>query len=162
MPLSLILFLLYVELIIQKRGAKRAGYTDNIKLIYITGDIHIAYEKLKEDYQELLSHGEAEGSPFNPKKTEVQFFIRKRETLLTVKLPGLNPGPPSQSTRYLRLFLDKRLSFTAHVKHWAIKARRLGDYLRSLSSTVRGAPLGPIREAVRACVISTTLYGVEA
>ena len=60
-----------MEPIVKKRGVKRTGYTDDIGSIYTAGDIHIAYEKLKEDYQELLSHGEAEGSPFNLKKTEV-------------------------------------------------------------------------------------------
>ena len=60
-----------MELIVQKRGAKRAGYADNIELTYIAGDIYIAYEKLKKDYTKLLEYRESEGSPFNPKKTEV-------------------------------------------------------------------------------------------
>ena len=71
MPLSLILFLLYVEPIVRKRGAKRFSYIDNIKLIYITEDINKAYEKLKKDYYKLLEYREAKGSPFNLKKTEV-------------------------------------------------------------------------------------------
>ena len=37
----------------------------------MAGDIRMAYEKLKKDYIELLEYGELEGSPFNPKKTEV-------------------------------------------------------------------------------------------
>ena len=60
-----------MELIIQKRGAKRAGYADNIKSIYITSDIHTAYKKLKKDYTKLLEYGELKGSLFNLKKTEV-------------------------------------------------------------------------------------------
>ena len=31
----------------------------------------MVYEKLKRDYLELLEYGEAEGSLFNPRKTEV-------------------------------------------------------------------------------------------
>ena len=70
-PLSPILFLLYVEPMVKKRGAKRAGYADDIASMYIASDVHTTYEKLKADYRELLDLGESEGSPFNPKKTEV-------------------------------------------------------------------------------------------
>ena len=71
MPLSLILFLLYIEPIVRKYSVKRSSYTDNIKLIYVIEDINKAYEKLKKDYYELLEYREAKGSPFNLKKTEV-------------------------------------------------------------------------------------------
>ena len=60
-----------MEPIVRKHGARRAGYIDDIELIYIAGDIQTAYEKLKADYLDLLEYREAEGSPFNPKKTEV-------------------------------------------------------------------------------------------
>ena len=60
-----------MELIVRKCSAKRSGYVDDIKSIYVVEDINKAYEKLKKDYYELLEYGEAEGSPFNLKKTEV-------------------------------------------------------------------------------------------
>ena len=60
-----------MELIVRKRGVKRVGYIDDIKSIYITGDIYIVYEKLKKDYTKLLEYRELEGSPFNLKKIEV-------------------------------------------------------------------------------------------
>ena len=60
-----------MELIVKKRGAKRSGYADDIKSIYVAEDINKVYEKLKKDYCELLEYGEAKGSPFNLKKTEV-------------------------------------------------------------------------------------------
>ena len=60
-----------MEPIVRKRGAKRSGYIDDIKSIYITEDINKVYEKLKKDYYKLLEYREAKGSPFNLKKTEV-------------------------------------------------------------------------------------------
>ena len=101
----------------KKRGAKRARYADDIASMYIAGDVRTAYEKLKADYRELLDLGESEGSPFNPKKTEVQFFSRRRDELRMVNLPGLALGPPNRSTRWLGVFLDQKLSFTDHVTH---------------------------------------------
>src|SRR5262249_10811429 len=68
----------------------------------------------------------------------------------------------NQSTKWLGVVLDKRLSFAEHVAHWTTKAKRLGDHLRSLGNTTRGPPPGPMREAVRACVTSVALYGAEA
>jgi len=60
-----------MEPIVRKHGAKRSGYTDDIKSIYIIKDINKVYEKLKKDYYKLLEYREAKGSPFNLKKTEV-------------------------------------------------------------------------------------------
>ena len=60
-----------MELIIRKHGAKRSNYTDNIESIYVVEDINKVYKKLKMDYYKLLEYGEAKGSPFNLKKTEV-------------------------------------------------------------------------------------------
>ena len=60
-----------MEPIVRKYGAKRSGYIDDVKSIYVAGDIQTAWKKLKEDYLELLESGELEGFPFNPKKTEV-------------------------------------------------------------------------------------------
>ena len=60
-----------MEPIVRKYSAKRFGYVDNIKLIYIVEDINKAYKKLKKDYYKLLEYREAKGSPFNLKKTEV-------------------------------------------------------------------------------------------
>ena len=57
--------------IVRKPNARRTRYTNDIKSIYVTSDIRIAYEKLKKDYVALLEYGELEGSPFNPKKIEV-------------------------------------------------------------------------------------------
>src|SRR5207247_1424663 len=80
----------------------------------------------------------------------------------TVDLPGLEAKPPNKFTKWLGFLLDTKLSFADHVAHWATKAKRLGDHLRSLGNTVRGPPPGPMREAVRACVVSVALYGAEA
>jgi len=38
-PLSLILFFLYVEPIVRKRGTKRLGYIDDVKSIYVASNI---------------------------------------------------------------------------------------------------------------------------
>ena len=60
-----------MEPIVKKRSVKRLGYVDDIVSLYVVGDIYTAYEKLREDYWELLGLSETEGSPFNPKKIEV-------------------------------------------------------------------------------------------
>ena len=60
-----------MEPIVRKPSARRTRYADDIKSTYVASDIRIAYEKLKKDYVALLEYGESEGSPFNPKKTEV-------------------------------------------------------------------------------------------
>ena len=60
-----------MEPIVRRQGAKRSGYADDIESIYTAEDIRMAYKKLKKDYLKLLEYREAEGSLFNPRKTEV-------------------------------------------------------------------------------------------
>ena len=50
MPLSLVLFLLYIEPMVKKCGIRCSSYVDDIVSIYAVKDISIAYEKLKKDY----------------------------------------------------------------------------------------------------------------
>ena len=98
------------------------------------------------------------GSPFNPDKTEVQFFTRKYKD----PFPQLNiplARPPGPHTRYLRVILDQKLNFKEHMGHWNAKARKMIDYLRSLNNFTKGAPPVPMRNATRAYALSVAMFG---
>ena len=55
----------------------------------------------------------------------------------SVALPALRP---KTKVRWLGFWLDSRLKFDAHVKHWASKAGAMAAHLRGLNKTVRGVP----------------------
>src|SRR6185437_3440802 len=98
------------------------------------------------------------GSPFNPDKTEVQFFTRKyKDPWPQISIPLARP--PGPYSRYLGVILDQKLNFKEHVGHWNAKARKMTDHLRSLSSFTKGAPPVPIRDATRACALSVAMFG---
>jgi len=80
------------------------------------------------------------------------------EPLQVAGLPALRP---KTKVRWLGLWLDNKLKFDAHVKHWAGKTGAMAAHLRGLSKTVRGVP--PVQAAVvaRACVGEVALYGAE-
>lgn len=162
-PISPILFLLYIEPLVKTPGAaKRYGYADDIASLYIGQTPQEASDKLLVDYPKMLEMGEQEGSPFSPAKTEVQFFTRTRKPLPTLVLPDLGPVQQKESTKWLGVHLDKKLTFKNHVQAWTAKAARIGSALRSLSNTTTGAPPGPMRQAIKACVVSIATHGQEA
>ena len=74
--------MLYIEPILKAPGAPRYGYADDLLLLYTGRNLSKCIVKLEREYHRLIKLGENIGSPFNPEKTEVQFFIRKQLNLL--------------------------------------------------------------------------------
>ena len=70
--------MLYIEPILKAPGAPRFGYADDLLLLYTGRNLSKCIAKLEREYYRLMELGESIGSPFNPEKTEVQFFIRKQ------------------------------------------------------------------------------------
>ncbi|KAH6653475.1 hypothetical protein BKA67DRAFT_625526 [Truncatella angustata] len=58
-------------------------------------------------------------------------------------------------------FLDRKLTFRDHVKHWTGKASRVANHIRSLCNTVRGLPVASTRKAVTSCVIPVLTHGLD-
>ena len=80
LPISPILFLLYVEKVVQTPGATyRYNYADDIGSLYIRNDPAAALKALQADYPRMLRLGEEANCPFSLEKTEVIIFTRKKE-----------------------------------------------------------------------------------
>src|SRR6185437_8330987 len=141
-PISPILFLLYMEPIAKlPRAQRRFCYADDLLSLYTGMTVDEVIEKVFEDYDILLGMGQSLGSLFNPKKTEIQLFSRRRTApvppTVTLKDKEYDPNGP---TRWLGVWLDKKLTFTAHTHKWATKLRAWAT-ISEASGTHKGGPL---------------------
>ena len=162
-PVSPILFLLYTEPIYRLGNPEgRFGYADDTAIL-CTGQSLEETSRTASDYlQELVNWGTANGISFDPEKTEVMHFSRRRqETELPVRHGDVEKQPEA-AMRWLGLWLDRKLTFKTHVEKWTAKAQAVAHHLRSLGNTRRGALPSAVQKAVRACVEPILLYGVEA
>ena len=151
---------MYIEPILKIPGLDGSyGYADDILRLYIANSLAELIPQMQADYQKLFDLGLEMGSPFNPEKTEVQFFIRKKKDFPAIPFQLARPMGPH--TRWLGVILDQKLGFKEYVDYWATKAKKIYSHLRSLSSFTHGAPPGPMRTAARTCALSVTMFGSQ-
>ena len=117
MLISPILFLLYVEKVVQTPGATyRYNYADDIGLLCIRNDPAAALKALQADYPRMLRLGEEANCPFSLEKTEVIIFTRKKKkNIPDIVLPDREPFKNPKLIGWLEVFLNPILSFKGHV-----------------------------------------------
>ncbi|KAJ5636974.1 hypothetical protein N7490_006853 [Penicillium lividum] len=69
---------------------------------------------------------------------------------------------PSESAKYLGIWLDKRLQFNTHRAKLSAKANGSLEALRGMTGSTWGAPLTAMRMVYQAVVVPQMLYGVAA
>ena len=104
--------------IINRHMVVGQGYADDLAAVFGGRKPEILIPRMQEVLDELVEWGESCNLSFNPDKTVAVGFTRARkytfDTQLTIH------GQPVRyvdSVRYLGLFLDKRLNWTAHLEH---------------------------------------------
>lgn len=159
-PVSPILFLLYVEPLI-KLTKKRFGYADDVALLETGKSLEDVRGRLQKSLDMSLQWGLDNGITFEPSKTELQYFHRKRK----YEEPSISMGEhsitPNDSTKWLGITFDRKLQFTEHLRKARIRARQVTDHLRRLCGTSFGASAFLLRQSVQSCAFSTLLYGAE-
>jgi endonuclease/exonuclease/phosphatase family metal-dependent hydrolase len=69
---------------------------------------------------------------------------------------------PTQSAKYLGVWLDKHLDFNTHRQKLLAKANGSLEALRAMTGSVWGASLAAMRKVYQAVVVPQMLYGVSA
>ncbi|KAH8193506.1 hypothetical protein TruAng_012328 [Truncatella angustata] len=158
-----ILYMLYTEPICGKLGTRRRrfGYADDIGILNVGTTLQETAAEATEQLIELVDWGQDNGVEFDPAKTEIMHFSRKRDTNNPIVTHGTTRKMAEPSMRWLGVFLDRKLTFRDHVKHWTGKASRVANHIRSLCNTVRGLPVASTRKAVTSCVIPVLTHGLE-
>ena len=168
-PVSPILFMLYLAPLFHMGTPKaRFGYADDVALLATSPSLHTNAKTLSDLLQEALNWGSTEGITFDPAKSELMHFSRRRADQDPSTTPSVAAGPIQVlegSTRpYLRwlgIMFDKKLTFKWHAKEMASKALIVANALRSLGNTVRGVLPYLLQQAIQACALRKAYYGAE-
>ena len=168
-PVSPILFMLYLAPLFHIGTPKaRFGYADDVALLATSPSLDTNSKTLSDSLQEALNWGSLEGITFDPGKSELMHFSRRRADQDPTITPSVAAGPIQVSEgstrpylRWLGILFDKKLTFKWHAKEMASKALIVANALRSLGNTVRGVPPHLLQQAVQACVLRKAYYGAE-
>ncbi|OAQ74382.1 endonuclease/reverse transcriptase [Purpureocillium lilacinum] len=141
-PVSPILFALYIAPIYRLGNSDgRFGYADDTAMLRTGRTLEETTALASRDMEELLVWGAANGVTFDPDKTEVMHFSRKK-----------SPSRPSVFQGGTEIVPG----------NWSAKARRVANLLKGIANTKHGPLPRAVRRAVKACVEPTLFYGAEA
>ena len=179
-PISPILYILYLEELMNQDTVLRFGYADDIMLYRISRSLEKNTETLAEDITSILDWGDENKVAFGREKMELLHMARgSTKSNPPVVLPGrftIDPIPldtrsaadittnPSETPalRWLGVWFDRRLVFKRHVSERCTKAMKVAHHIRGLANTVNGPPASMLRLAYTACIMPMALYGTEA
>jgi ribonuclease HI len=172
-PVSPILFMLFIQPLFflgdLVRRRARLGYADDICLLAAGDTLPGNCETIQQDAARVARWARQEGLAFDPAKTELLHFTKRRgdreggpPVQLDLGSGGYSLEPKPGALRWLGVHFDRTLAFKAHVAAMVASAWRAAAGVRALGSTIRGAPPRLLRQATVACVQSRLCYGAEA
>ncbi|POS87274.1 hypothetical protein EPUL_001831 [Erysiphe pulchra] len=137
-------------------------YADEIAFLRTGQTLSQCTEKLFKDLESVTKWGKNNAISFDPDKSDLQHFTQapKPKEYPNLSYDNWNISP-NQITRWLGIWLDRKLTFLTHVSKWIAKASAVASHIKRLNNTQRGSRLDLVRQAVKACVISTAMFGAE-
>src|SRR5699024_1515931 len=163
--ISPVLFLLYTAPLHQlPLKSSSFGYADDVALLACDKSLAGSTHTLQRDVGLILDWAQRNGLAFDPGKSELLHFSRRRERHNPrVDRPGWNvePAPTDATIRWLGVHFDRRLSFHPHARIARQRAMNAVGTIRGLGNTVKGASPHALRAAAVACVLPTLFYAVE-
>ena len=123
-------------------------------------------QALSETLAQALEWGRSEGITFDPDKSELLHFSRKRSDI--GKSPAVRAGalmvrenPERPYLKWLGVLFDRKLTFKYHVQAQSAKAMKTARAFFSLGNTLRGVSASLIHQAVTACVLPIAYFAAE-
>ncbi|POS87428.1 hypothetical protein EPUL_001522 [Erysiphe pulchra] len=141
-PISPILFLLYMEPLFKLFSGINLGSADNMCLLARARSITGCGQILQSRLDKVLLHAQELGISFDPEKTELQSFHRKRD-----------------NTKEMSLKFRKKIILPKNNIRWLANIGLIS--LRQLSSTIRGLSSSLTRQVVQSTALTALFYGAE-
>ena len=137
------------------------GYADDVLLMSSGIDPGINSEHVQKAINTALKWGNEKGLTFNPTKTQTVVFESGRR--VTAKVPRLKMGKSkltfSDTMQYLGVTLQKRLTWTAHVRNQLSKVNQLAGLARRIIGQEWGLTPEKAEWLFRAIVRPKMAYG---
>lgn len=152
-----ILFLLYVEPFL-RISQSRFGYADDGCLLTTAKSLQECGQKLQQQLDQTTLWGQENGLIFDVKKTELQYFHKKRKYQEPPIYLGNATIRPNEYTRWLGVFFDRKLNFKDHVRRACQRSRVVTDHVKRLCNTVTGINPALLRQAIQATAFSALFF----
>ena len=167
-PLSPILYLFYnADLLRECKDIRLSidptGFVDDVTILTYSSSIVRNVQNLEKAYDKCLKWAKTHGSKFNPDKTELIHFSRKRKYPegASIALEGFTIEP-SQEIKILGVYLDKNLSPNAQRRAIERKAPKLLSAMKRLTQSTWGLSLDLARNLYLRAVRPAISYGAIA
>jgi ribonuclease HI len=159
-PISPILFLIYIRDLFYAETVKFGSYIDDIRLTYASTSLKKNTRVLTAEIAQLYKLAEKNAIEFDLAKTELIHFTKgKQGQKQAIKLPDNTPIKPSPIVKWLGIYFDQQLRFTAHVTTKAASAKKAFFSLERLANSEQGLSPYAFRQLYLACVASIADYG---
>ena len=164
-PISPILYLFYNADLLEESedisiSITSTGFVDDISLLTYSKSTKRNVKNLEKAYRKCLNWARTYGSRFNLEKSELIYFIeRKRKAYKASIILKEKINKLAKSIRFLGAYLDKGLTYKAHLKVLNTKIPILLSALRSITASTWGTPLVAARALYRGAIRPVLAYG---
>ena len=159
--LSPLLFTLMLnDLNITETGVKLSCYADDIAIWYSDCDLEKARRKLQNALYELEIWFWKWKLNVSPTKSAVLIFTNRQEKNIALKIKGCLL-PVHTQYKFLGLWLDSKLTWSAHINHIVYKCKKRLNLLRCVSGTPWGCKYEILMMVYKGLVLSILDYGCE-
>src|SRR6266516_7709182 len=164
---SSILFLIYIRFLLSERSntSERVfSYVNDVDLVVSSKSIEENCQLLQKLAEDLLIDLKQNCMQFDVDKTELIYFHSKRSLDLKNELYLVKVEETifqsKELVKYLKIWLDSKLSFKAHVERKIASAQKVFTQIERLSNTERGSSFQAMRQLYIACISLVADYGV--
>lgn len=165
-PLSPIFFLLYSASLYKAAegpGVIVVAFADDTNLITVGRDLTENCGRLSSAFDRCTAWGATHGMTFGAAKSVLVHFTRAQAApTQPVRLSDGTVTRPSESTRFLGVFLDRKLRWNRHLKELRAKLEKQRFALTSLAASTWGCSSARAKEIYTKVVRSAIAYGASA
>ena len=160
-PLSPVLFLLFVSTLYEKlqmNGLLTIGFADDTNLLAFGQTRRRCVQTLEEAFQIASEWAQIRGMEFEPAKSTLIHFDRGPGDSTPAILNGVQIKP-AKSSRFLGIWIDRKLTFAAHIRAVKGKLETQMHALTRLAASTWGCSLIRSREIYTKVIRSALAYG---
>ena len=165
-PLSPILFQLYIATLYRALtaapGVWVVGFADDTNLMAFGRSANDTVERLTRAWEHCDSWAERWGMAFAPEKSELIHFTRARAAATQSIRLGVTTLPPTESARFLGIWLDRKLRWRRHLTELRTRAARATPALTRLASSAWGCGFQGARQIYTMAIRSAMAYGASS
>ncbi|KAM4063456.1 reverse transcriptase (RNA-dependent DNA polymerase) [Hirsutella rhossiliensis] len=165
-PLSPILFLFYIaplyDALEATAGTILVGFADDSNILAFGRTTDETAERLEGAWSACEGWARAVGAAFEPAKSELLHFTRAHAPPETCVRLGNTTIAPSESSRFLGVWLHRKLQWGPHLKQIQTKFQRQRVALTALAASAWGCRLSRAREIYTKVIRSAIVYGGPA